>query len=277
MAVRRCRRAGLLLPLLVAAGCATRADLLRVERDQREVRALLADQQVTVDKLRRQVEMMRGQLGNTIGRGKGMSSAEAAQWLNDLEARIAAIERATGMSAELPVDGSGLVTETLPGGGAFPPAAAGTGMAVPPAVAGSDLEAALAREEEALRGGRLNEEFRQALQLIREGQCGQAISELRKFIRSNPKAVTADNAQYWIGHCYYTQRDYNRAIIELNEVLLKYPKGDRVPASLLMLADAFADSGDKIDARLILQKLISDHPMSEEAALGQQRLQALGE
>jgi tol-pal system protein YbgF len=274
--VRRCCCVGLLLPLVVAAGCATRADLLRVERDQREVRALLADQQVALDKLRRRVEIMRGQLGNTIGRGKGMSSAEAAQWLNDLEARIAAIERATGMSVDLPVDGSGLVTETLPGG-AVPGGIPGAGIAIPPAMADSNLEAALAREEESLRGGRVNEQFRQALQLIREGQCGQAIAELRKFIRSNPKAVTADNAQYWIGHCYYAQRDYNRAIIELNEVLLKYPKGDRVPASLLMLADAFADSGDKIDARLILQKLISDHPQSEEAALGQQRLQTLGE
>ena len=44
-----------------------------------------------------------------------------------------------------------------------------------------------------------------------------------------------------------------------------------------MLADAFADSGDKIDARLILQKLISDHPKSEEAERGRQKLQALGE
>ncbi|MFQ5666005.1 MAG: tetratricopeptide repeat protein, partial [Candidatus Binatia bacterium] len=87
----------------------------------------------------------------------------------------------------------------------------------------------------------------------------------------------ADNAQYWIGSCYYGQRDYNRAIIELNEVLLKYPRADKVPGALLMLADAFADSGDKIDARLILQKLISDHPRSAEAERGRRALQSLGE
>ena len=100
---------------------------------------------------------------------------------------------------------------------------------------------------------------------------------LRDFIRKNQKSELTDNAQYWIGSCYYGQRDYNRAIIELNEVLLKYPKADKVPAALLMLADAFADSGDKIDARLILQKLISDHPRTEEGERGRQKLQSLGE
>ncbi|HTO56258.1 MAG TPA: hypothetical protein VMJ74_00625, partial [Pseudomonadales bacterium] len=70
---------------------------------------------------------------------------------------------------------------------------------------------------------------------------------------------------------------YNKAIIELNEVLLKYAKGDKVPAALLTLASAFADSGDKIDARLILQKLISDHPKTEEAERGRQKLQTLGD
>jgi len=112
---------------------------------------------------------------------------------------------------------------------------------------------------------------------MRQGQCGQAVPKLRDFIRKNPKSDLTDNAQYWIGNCYYSQRDYNRAIIELNEVLLKYPKGDKVPGALLTLADAFADSGDKIDARLILQKLVAEYPRSEEADRGRQRLQALGD
>jgi TolA-binding protein len=58
---------------------------------------------------------------------------------------------------------------------------------------------------------------------------------------------------------------------------LKYPKGDKVPAALLTMADAFADSGDKIDARLVLQKLISQYPQAEEAAQARQKLQSLGE
>ena len=87
----------------------------------------------------------------------------------------------------------------------------------------------------------------------------------------------ADDAQYWIGEAYYAQGDYNRAIIELNEVLLKYPQSDRVPGALLALATAFADSGDRIDARLILQKLIDSHGATEEAEIGRKQLQTLAE
>jgi len=98
---------------------------------------------------------------------------------------------------------------------------------------------------------------------------------LRDFLRQNPKSDLADNAQFWLGEAYYSRGDYNRSIIELNEVLLKHSQGDQVPGALLALATAFANSGDKIDARLILQKLISDHGDSEEAKVGREQLQAL--
>ena len=128
---------------------------------------------------------------------------------------------------------------------------------------------------EAQAASRRTDPYRRALQLYRDGQSEQAIQQFRDFLRANPKSPLADNAQYWIGEAYFAQGDYNRSIIELNEVLLKYPQGDQVPGALLALATAFANSGDKIDAKLILQKLISDHPKSEEAQIGRQQLQTL--
>ena len=84
----------------------------------------------------------------------------------------------------------------------------------------------------------------------------------------------ADDAQYWIGESYFSQKDYNRAILEFNDVL-KYRKGDKVPAALLRQAQAFIEIGDKTDARLILQKLLNDHPNSEQARDAKERLQTL--
>lgn len=262
----------MLLSLAALAGCATRADLLKVEHDQREVRALLADQQVAVEGLRRRLEMVRSDLSEGRGHGKGGAPPpELVQRLNDLEARLAAVEQVR----------AGAPSATPPPPLEPSPLEAGRAPEVPPTPAApkvtSPQEAALAKEEAALQGGRVNGDYREGLELIRQGQCTQAVPKLRDFIRKNSKSDLADNAQYWIGSCYYGQRDYNRAIIELNEVLLKYPKADKVPAALLLLANAFADSGDKIDARLILQKLISDHPRSEEAERGRQKLQSLGE
>lgn len=273
---RRARSlAALILGVTALAGCATRADLLQVKQELRETRALVADQQVAVDGLRRRIDILRNETAEG-GRGKGggaAASSQTQQRLSDLESRIAGLEQARpgttpgavaavpGAPAEAPVDVP--QPQPLP---ATPPA--------PKAQTPQDI--ALAKEESAMQG-KGDADYREALQLVRQGQCNQAVPKLRDFIRKNAKSDLADNAQYWIGACYYGQRDYSRAIVELNDLILKYQKGDKVPGALLMMADAFADSGDKIDARLVLQKLISQHGGSEEAATARQKLQTLGE
>jgi tol-pal system protein YbgF len=263
---------------VLLAGCATRADLLQVQQDQREVRALLADQQVAVEGLRRRLDILRNQMSEGGGRHSvgGGTPSDVRQQVADLEARVMALEQGRGIVAPTPVGGT-LPPPEEPLIGSRPAEVSMPPVAPTPTRPPTAQEAALAKEEAALQGGRGDADYREAIGLIRQGQCSQAVPKLRDFIRKNPKSDLADNAQYWIGSCYYSQRDYNRAIIELNEVLLKYPKADRVPPALLMLADAFADSGDKIDARLILQKLIADHGKSEEADKARQKLQALGE
>ena len=260
----------LLGSLAVLAGCATRGDLVKVQQDQREVRALLADQQVAIDGLRRRLDILRNEMNDSGKRSGAQSSAQLSQKVADLEARIASMEQ-----GHTPTPGSGL---PAPGEqpGEVPRPQEVPAPSPTPKPAGPQ-ELALAKEEAALQGQRVDTDYREALQLIREGQCNQAAPKLRDFIRKNPKSDLADNAQYWIGACYYGQHDYNRAIRELSDVMLKYPKGDKAPAALLMLAEAFADSGDKIDARLVLQKLINEHPKSEEADQGRQTLKSLGE
>jgi tol-pal system protein YbgF len=270
--MQRWGSAAALLCLAALSGCATRADLMQVKQEQRDTRALVADQGVAIDGLRRRLDILRGELGDG-GRGRGGSNAkDAAQRLTDLEARLAALEqgRAEGAGTTPPPPAARTPdVEEIPR-----PVEAPTPV---PAKPQNPQEVELAKEQAALQNTRVDSDYREAMGLMGQRNCSQAVPKLRDFIRKNPKSDLADNAQYWIGNCYYNQSDYNRAIIELNEVLLKYPKADKVPAALLMLANAFADSGDKIDARLILQKLISDHPKSEEAERGRQKLQALGQ
>jgi len=258
--------------LACAAGCATRADLVQVKQDQREVRALLADQQVAIEGLRRRLEILRGEVSEPgKARGSATASAEAVQRLNDLETRVAMLEQSVApkpAGVPTPPPGETSAETTRP---------TEAPLAAPTAKPLSPEEVALNKEATAAQSGHVDSDYREALELIRSGQCNQAAPKLRDFIRKNPKSDLADNAQYWIGACYYGQHDYNRAIRELSDVMLKYPKGDKAPAALLMLAQAFADSGDKIDARLVLQKLISEHPRSEEAERGKQQLQSLGD
>jgi tol-pal system protein YbgF len=263
------RRLGVALgctALAALAGCATRADLIEVQKDQRAVRALLADQQVAIDGLRRRVDMLRSEVSEP-GRGRrGGPSSETERQLNDLQARVEALEQ--GRAPSTPPPGEAMERPPLE-------------VAPPPTPTAPALQgpqgAALAKEEAAAQNARVDGDFREGLSLVEQGRCAQAVPKLRDFIRKNPKSDFADNALYWIGACYYGQRDYSRAIVEFNDLVLKYPKGDKVPPALMMMADAFADSGDKIDARLVLQKLISQYPQTDESARARQKLQSLGE
>jgi len=243
--------------LAAISGCASRADLERIKRDQQEMRARLADVQVSLDSINRRLDTMRSSIDE-----KGSSSRDTAA-MRDLQRRMTELEMHAGASPT--------PTEI----GAAP--AATPAVAVAPNVPRTEAANLALRREDRQPAAPATEGYRRALQSYREGQTNQAIQQFRDYLRNNPKSDLADNAQYWIGECYYSKGDYNRAIIELNEVLLKYPQGDQVPGALLALATSFSNSGDKIDAKLILQKLISDHPKSEEAEVGRQQLQTLSD
>jgi tol-pal system protein YbgF len=250
---------------LAIGGCFSRADYEKVRRDQQELRAMLADTQVSVDKLSRRLDTVNSDVKD---RGGGAETKELERRLSRLEARIAVVE--AGGAQPAPPDTTiqtGPVTTTTTAASPGPPA---------PRTEAAVIQ--MRREDSRLAGGGVNEAYKRALDLYRQGKATEAIEQFRQFVRgAGAGSDLADDAQYWIGESYYHVQDFNRAIIELNEVLLKHAKGDRVPTALLALATAFADSGDKIDARLLLQKLVSDHPQSEETSIGRKKLEELTE
>lgn len=228
---------------VVLGGCVTRADFEKVVRRQQEMRAVQADLQVDVENLQKRVEEL------AAAAGGGLTGAGAAS------DRLAALEERVARLEEWVQKPATIVTLQAPGS----PAAA----------------VVLAREQALVDQREPGDPYRIGVKLFREGQCDEAVEKLRAFLAREPNSDLADNAQYWIGECYFSKRDFNRAILELNQVLLKYPQGDRVPAALLALASAFRESGDAIDAKLIVQKLLNDYPDTEEAKLGRQLLESL--
>lgn len=245
----RCRCLTLFVLSLSAVGCVTRADFERVRREQQETRALLADSQVAVDKINRRLDTMQADAGGAGDKGQ----------LRQLERRVTALE--SQASARVIPDDAPPVPIPMSG----------------PSTRTEAATVALGREQARSASGNVSDGYRRALDLYRQGQAEPAIQQFREFLRASPQSDLADDAQFWIGESYYSLGDYNRAIIEFNEVLLKYPQGDAVPGALLALAMSFANSGDKIDARLILQKLVDSHGSTEEARIGRQQLEALAD
>ncbi|HEX9878939.1 MAG TPA: tol-pal system protein YbgF, partial [Candidatus Binatia bacterium] len=118
-------------------------------------------------------------------------------------------------------------------------------------------------------------DYEEAWRHLEKKEYRDAIARMNEFIKKHPESDYADNAQYWIGESYYALKQFDQAILEFDAVRRKYPKGDKVPAALLKQGFAFAELGDKVDARLILQELIARYPETPEAVKAQEKVKAL--
>jgi tol-pal system protein YbgF len=96
-----------------------------------------------------------------------------------------------------------------------------------------------------------------------------------QLISTYPHSQNADNAQFWIGETYYSEKWYEKAILEYQKVIEKYPSGNKVAASLLKQGLSFLNIGETNNARLILKELVAKHPGTNEAKIAEQKLEAL--
>jgi len=120
-----------------------------------------------------------------------------------------------------------------------------------------------------------DEIYRMAKQAFDQGDSDGARNKFQELIEKFPKSERADNAQFWIGEIYYREKWYEKAILEYQKVIENYPKGNKVPASLLKQGLAFLNLGDKNNSRLILEELIKKHPKSNEARIAKGKVKSL--
>ncbi|MDT8318156.1 MAG: tol-pal system protein YbgF [bacterium] len=107
--------------------------------------------------------------------------------------------------------------------------------------------------------------YKSALDLILSGKTEKSRNLFKQYLRDYPKGALANNAQFWIGESYYNEKEYEKAIVEYDDVLKKYPAGGKVPAALLKQGMAFRKMKDYKTGNAILNKLIKEYPASEEA------------
>jgi len=124
-------------------------------------------------------------------------------------------------------------------------------------------------------GGADLQAYDQALALYQSGKVEDAIEGFQAFLRNYPKSDRADNAQFWVGECYMSLKQYEKAILAYQEVIKKYPKGNKVPNALLRQAMAFLEINDKTSSKLLLRKIIKSYPRSSEAEIAKKKLATL--
>ncbi len=131
------------------------------------------------------------------------------------------------------------------------------------------------KEEKEYDETKAEEMYQLAYQDMIRGEYQLAIFSFENFLKKYPDSELSDNAQYWIGECYYALGDTEKAIIELEKVINNYPKGNKVPASLYKLGLIYQNKKNRKKAKEYLQKLIKEYPNTNEAKLAKEKLKEL--
>ena len=82
----------------------------------------------------------------------------------------------------------------------------------------------------------------------------------------NADAPLSEPAEYFSANALYESGKYDQAILQFNDLAMRFPKGRFTCAALLREGQAFVQINDRLDARLTLQKLVSDHNDCPEAS-----------
>ena len=114
-----------------------------------------------------------------------------------------------------------------------------------------------------------------AYQTFKDGHYDKSRTEFKNFLATYPDTEYAGNAQFWIGECYFFEKNYEQAILEYEKVVKNYPKGNKVPYALLKQGLSFLKLNDKTSAKLILQQVIKDFPNTNQARIARSKLQEI--
>jgi tol-pal system protein YbgF len=150
--------------------------------------------------------------------------------------------------------------------------------------AGPESEGARAPDEAFEPSGRMQARgggevalYQSANDFLRAGSTGEAVEAFRAFVKRYSTHELADNAQYWLGECYYHRKDYSTALREFKRVVEKFPRGNKVPDALLKLGFSYLALGSTRPGREALSELVRTYPRHPASGLAAAKLAELAE
>jgi len=100
--------------------------------------------------------------------------------------------------------------------------------------------------------------WRLADALERNGDTEAALKANAEARQAAPKYPILDYQHAWI---YYHSRDWEKAIVQMQDFLKKYPgQEERVYQVKMMLSNTFVQQGDIAKGEAVLEELLADDP-----------------
>ncbi len=119
--------------------------------------------------------------------------------------------------------------------------------------------------------------YRSAYAAWRSGDSEACIDQFRKFLQTHPASPYADDASYWMADCYFKRGEYRTAILRFDDVVKRYPKGNKAADALYRQGEALLKSGPAYSkaARQAFEQVASDYPDSPRAAEAKKQIEQL--
>uniref|UniRef100_Q3APB3 TPR repeat n=1 Tax=Chlorobium chlorochromatii (strain CaD3) TaxID=340177 RepID=Q3APB3_CHLCH len=114
--------------------------------------------------------------------------------------------------------------------------------------------------------------FQEGVTLFGKKNYGAARQTFMALIKRFPTSLLVGDAQFYIADSFFSEKRYEQAIVEYQEVIAKYPKNSKRPAALYRQARSFELIGDVANAKTRYKDVVNVYPTSPEAALAKKKL-----
>src|SRR6185295_19187250 len=104
------------------------------------------------------------------------------------------------------------------------------------------------------------------------GNYDLAIQEYREYLRNYPNTDLSDNAQYWIGECYFSKGRYNEAVTAWDELMRDYPASDKLPDARYKKGVTLERLGRRRESLVEYRNVVERYPNSEAGRKAREKL-----
>lgn len=262
-ATRSSGRKSLLLALGLAAGCALKGDVRKVELQVQSLQAELArtdaaraaERDSVLAAVRAVQQALAAQQGYLVQlRGDVRTDLLAVQQ------QLVAVQELTGQSQQRLTELRSRLESRAQQ--PDPPVPAGGGGGPPVGPSGNPA------------GPGPEQMYDLSLQQYRRGSVSTARVGFREFLRVFPTHERAADALFYVGESFEKEAPDSAAAV-YDQVVKAYPNSPRAPSALYKLGRLAEQRGDRAAARTLYARVIAGYPRSPEADLARQNQQRL--
>jgi tol-pal system protein YbgF len=267
--------------LLLLAACVPQAEMVKISTDVTESRETSKATKEQVLYLQKRLDILDANIKGTVDMQKGLADygAKADQLSTDIQIVQGKLEENNFRIAELAQkldDKSVKVGELTARIDELEAKVRSLNTGTPTAATVQTGTASDKDTRSAPKSIEPSEAYRQAKSDYDKGNFDLALAGFQNYIAQFPDTSLAAAAQYWIGECYSSKKDYTRAIEAFGLVITNYPKSEKVPGAKLKIGLSYLNAKNPEKAREYLNKVIKENRGTAEADIAADRLSKIG-